>query len=161
MTFPLQKTSILVISNSEQRYSEHQCLSALHQTLDMMLASPRGCPHSESSYFILVLVINNFDQNILVIKILCFRCAIKVLRIWHLFIWKLCMLHRESKKLLLNDSDQSISARAAPPFMLIWWHYVTLCLPNVLTSKSGGHVSEQFRYSGLSIFYNCWFVFFC
>ena len=114
-----------------------------------------------SSYFILVLVINNFDQKILVIRFLCFRCAIKILRICHLFIWKLYMLHRESKKLLLNDSDQSIIARAAPAFMLIWWHYVTLCLPNVLTSKSGGHVSEQFRYSGISIFYNCWFIFFC
>ena len=29
----------------------------------------------------------------------------------------LYMLHRESKKLLLNDSDQSIIARAAPQFM--------------------------------------------
>ena len=73
--------------------------------------------------------------------------AIKILRIWHLFIWNLYMLHRESKKLLLNDSDQSIIAWAAPPFMCSSGGIMSHCaLPTVLTWKSGGHVSEQFRY---------------
>ena len=84
----------------------------------------------------------------------------KFLMVWHLFIWKLDMLHRESKKLLLNDSDQSIIAWAAPPFMCSSGGIMSHCaLPDVLTSKSGGHVSEQFWYSGLSIFYICWFIF--
>ena len=59
------------------------------------------------------------------------------------------MLHRESKKLLLNDSDQSIIAWAAPPFMCSSGGIMSHCaLPDVLTWKSGGHVSEQFDIQG-------------
>ena len=59
------------------------------------------------------------------------------------------MLHRESKKLLLNDSDQSIIAWAAPPFMCSSGGIMSHCaLPDVLTSKSGCHVSEQFDILG-------------
>lgn len=118
---------MLDISSSENiHFSYFQQWAALQWTSVFISVTSdtwydAGESHGMSSlwslYFILVLVKNNFDQKILVIRFLCFRCAIKILRIWHLFIWKLYMLHRESKKLLLNDSDQSIIARAAPPFM--------------------------------------------
>ena len=151
MTFPPQKTSILVISNnSEQNYTVHQCLSVLHETFERMLVSPKGYPHSKSSYFVFVFK-NNFDQKWFILEnLLCYFTSINSW--WFdicLLIWKLDVLHRESKKLLLNDSDQSIIAWAAPPFMCSSGGIMSHCaLPDVLTWKSGGHVSEQFDIQG-------------
>ena len=75
------------------------------------------------------------------------------------------MLQRESKKLLLNDSDQSIIARAAPPFIA---HLVALC--HIGPSLMCWHDDMKVRWSCVSeqfcdihikflIPNNCWVIF--
>ena len=59
--FLLRKHPV-ISNNSEQNYTVHQCLSVLHETFERMLVSPKGCPHSKSSYFMLVFK-NNYDQK--------------------------------------------------------------------------------------------------
>ena len=72
----LLRKHLVISNNSEQNYTVHQCLSVLHETFERWLVSPKGCPHSKSSYFMLVFK-NSYDQKWFILEnLLCYSTSI-------------------------------------------------------------------------------------
>ena len=97
---------------------------------------------------------------------LCLTCAWhissfyknKLLTVWLAMFISSCYIEKARSCFWMTVTNQLCHG---PPshLLLIWWHYVTLSLPDVLlTSESGGHVLEQFRHSGCLFFY-FWILF--